>query len=63
MDWNYTIFETRAYRIDRTSPLFARVQSEFIQKNPWEAEFFSSPEAELVHLAPKRIIHQDILCQ
>ena len=63
VDWNYTIFETRAYRIDRASPLFARVQNEFVHKNPWESDFFSSPQAELIHLAPKRIIHQDILCE
>ncbi len=63
VDWNYTIYESRAHRIDRSQPLFQRVQDEFIAKNPWEAVFFSSPTAEMVHLVPKRIIHQDILCQ
>jgi len=61
VEWNYTIYETRAHRIDRTSGLFAPIQREFIQKNPWETVFFSSPDAVLIHLAPSRIIHQDIL--
>lgn len=63
VDWNYTIFETTAHRVDRRSPLFSQIQGEFVQKNPWETAFFSSPDAELLHLAPQRIIHQDILCQ
>jgi hypothetical protein len=62
VDWNYTIFETRAYRVDRGSPLFDQIQAEFVKKNPWEIGFFSSPLAEMIHLVPRRIIHQDILC-
>jgi len=62
VDWNYTIYESRAHRIDRSLPLFQRIQDEFIAKNPWEATFFSSPKAEMLHLVPRRIIHQDILC-
>jgi len=62
VDWNYTIYESRAHRIDRSLPLFQEIQNEFILKNPWETTFFSSPKAEMIHLVPKRIIHQDILC-
>ena len=40
VDWNYTIFETRAYRVDRGSPLFQKIQDEFVHKNPWERTFF-----------------------
>jgi hypothetical protein len=62
VDWNYTIYEAQAHRVDRAIPLFSSVQAQFIEKNPWEAAFFSSPQTEMLHLAPKRIIHQDILC-
>jgi len=62
VDWNYTIYEARAHRIGRESPLFAPIQREFIDKNPWEEAFFSDPEVEMIHLAPRRIIQQDILC-
>lgn len=62
VDWNYTILETRARRVDRGSGLFAPVQAEFVAKNPWEEAFFSHPEAEMLHLEPVRIVQQDVLC-
>lgn len=62
VDWNYTLFEARAYRIAPSRPLFRAIQAEFVAKNPWEEAFFSAPQAELIHLAPQRIIQQDILC-
>jgi len=62
VDWNYTLFEAQAYRITRDRPLFRAIQAEFVAKNPWEEAFFSAPQAELIHLAPQRIIQQDILC-
>jgi len=62
VDWNYTLVETLARRVDRSSALFAPVQREFIRKNPWEEAFFSHPEAEMLHLEPKRIFQQDVLC-
>jgi len=61
VEWNYTIYETRAHRVDQASTLFAPIQREFVHKNPWETAFFSSPDAVLIHLAPSRIIHQDVL--
>lgn len=62
VDWNYTIYETRAHRIDRSRPEFGKIQAEFIDKNPWEIAFFSNPLVEMIHLVPRRIVHQDILC-
>lgn len=62
VDWNYTIFEARAHRIDPSRPAFRQIQAEFIEKNPWEAAFFSDPQIEMIHLMPRRIIQQDILC-
>lgn len=62
VDWNYTLYETRAHRVDPGRPLFRRVQEEFIHKNPWEEAFFASPSVEMIHLVPRKIIHQDILC-
>lgn len=62
VDWNYTILETRARRIDRGSTLFGALQAEFVAKNPWEEAFFSHPEAEMLHLEPLRIVQQDVLC-
>jgi hypothetical protein len=62
VDWNYTIFAARAHRVDRASPLFLAIQDEFVLKNPWESAFFTSPEAELLHLVPRRILQQDVLC-
>ncbi len=62
VDWNYTIYEAQAYRVDRSLPLFGTIQAQFIEKNPWETVFFSNPNTEMLHLAPQRIIQQDILC-
>jgi len=62
VDWNYTIYEALAHRVDPGQATFAEVQAEFIAKNPWEAAFFSDPSIEMIHLVPRRIIHQDILC-
>lgn len=62
VDWNYTLFEARAHRVDPSTPAFRQVQDEFIHKNPWETTFFASPTVEMIHLVPRRIIQQDILC-
>lgn len=60
-DWNYTIYETLACKVEKTTPLFGKIQAEFVDKNPWEAAFFQNPAVEMIHLKPLRIIHQDIL--
>lgn len=62
VDWNYTLYEARAHRIDPASESFVFIQDEFVRKNPWEAAFFQSPTVEMLHLVPRRIIQQDILC-
>jgi hypothetical protein len=62
VDWNYTIFDAVAHRVDPSRPLFRAIQAEFIAKNPWEEPFFSHPLVEMVHLVPQRIFQQDILC-
>ena len=61
VDWNYTLYEAVAHRIDPSTRTFHQVQDEFVQKNPWEAAFFASPSVKMIHLVPRRIIHQDIL--
>lgn len=62
VDWNYTLYEATARRVDPSRPLYRAVQAQFVAKNPWEAEFFSRPSAVMLHLEPRRIIFQDILC-
>lgn len=61
VEWNYTLYETYARRVEKSSSLFSQVQRDFVEKNPWEAAFFQSPEVEMIHLDPLKIIHQDIL--
>ena len=55
-DWNYTIIKGRAYQISKENPLFAVIQRKFIEKNPWELVFFSSPDIEMLHIQPTEII-------
>lgn len=55
-DWNYTIIEAKAYGISEDNPLFKEIQYHFVQKNPWEASFFLSPEIEMYHLKPQKIL-------
>lgn len=62
VDWNYTIYEAKAHRIAPSQPAFRQIQDEFVRKNPWEAAFFTRTTVEMIHLVPRRIIQQDILC-
>jgi hypothetical protein len=62
VDWNYTLYEATARRVDPSRPVYRAIQAEFVAKNPWEAEFFSRPSAVMLHLEPRRIIFQDVLC-
>lgn len=50
IDWNFTIIDARASEIMRGSPLFERVQAEFVAKNPWEQPFFTDERAQLIRL-------------
>jgi hypothetical protein len=56
VDWNFTVLEAEASLIGRDSPLFDRVQAEFVHKNPWEEPFFTDPAVELFHLKPLGIL-------
>lgn len=57
IEWNYTIIEARAQIVDRVSPIYERIRSEFILKNPWEAGFFLNPEIEMFHLKKVSIVY------
>lgn len=56
IEWNYTIIEADAYQIPREHPLFEPIKESFIEKNPWEAGFFSHPQVEMYHLTPIKLI-------
>ena len=62
VDWNYTLYEAQARQIGADRPEFRQIQAEFVDKNPWETAFFTNPSVVMIHLMPRRIIHQDILC-
>lgn len=56
VDWNFTVLETQARVVEPSSELFSRVQTLFVQKNPWELAFFTDPQVEMFHLEPLRIL-------
>lgn len=56
VDWNFTVLEAEASLIGQDSPLFGRVQAEFVRKNPWEEPFFTDSHVELFHLKPLGIL-------
>ncbi len=60
-DWNYTIVEADAYTVSNSNPVFEEIQSRFVDKNPWEASFFLSPEVEMFHLKPNKILMPDTI--
>ena len=57
IEWNYTIIEAKAHLVAKTSPIYERIRSEFILKNPWETGFFLSPEIEMFHLKKVSIVY------
>lgn len=56
IEWNYTTIEAQAQVVHRQSPLYERIRSEFILKNPWEVGFFLSAEIEMFHLQKVAIV-------
>lgn len=56
LDWNYTIIEAEALRVDESNPVFSEVKYHFVDKNPWEASFFLSPDIEMFHIKPEGIL-------
>ncbi len=58
-DWNYTIIKGTAFQISKENPLFPVIQRKFIEKNPWELAFFSSPDIEMFHIKPREILCPD----
>lgn len=56
LDWNYTIIEADAFAIDELNPVFSEIKYQFVEKNPWEASFFLSPEIEMFHIKPRGIL-------
>lgn len=61
IDWNFTILSAKAYAVPRETALFSEVQSQFVEKNPWEIAFFTMPTVEMYHLKPERILMADTL--
>lgn len=57
IEWNYTIIEAQAHLVQKESPIYERIRTEFILKNPWEAGFFLSPEIEMLHLKKVSIVY------
>lgn len=55
-DWNYTIIDADAYVIEESNPAYGEIKYQFVQKNPWEVSFFLSPEIEMFHLKPRRLL-------
>lgn len=60
-DWNYTVIEADIFSVSSDNPVFDEIQSRFVDKNPWEASFFMSPEVEMFHLKPSRILLPDTI--
>ena len=58
-DWNYTIVRAKAFKISPDNPAYEEIQYEFVNKNPWETSFFTSPEIEMYHLKPEEILLSD----
>lgn len=59
IDWNYTIIVGEARIVPRDRSLFAKIQEQFIDKNPWELVFFTDPKVEMFHIRPTEILCQD----
>jgi len=58
-DWNYTVVSSEVFGISKDNPLYTEVQYQFVMKNPWESSFFLSPDIEMFHLKPQKIILPD----
>jgi hypothetical protein len=58
-DWNYTIIRGRALGIKQGSDLFREIQTMFVDKNPWELVFFTSPEMELFSIKPIEVMYPE----
>ncbi|CAH0539563.1 hypothetical protein [Vibrio marisflavi] len=56
MEWNYNIIRGEVFQIEKVSPLFGHLQQVFINKNPYEVEFFNHPEVEMYHLVPDHMV-------
>jgi len=52
LDWSYRLRQVRAFQIPASRPLYDVVKSRFLEKSPWNADFFTLPGSLLLHLVP-----------
>jgi len=52
LDWAYRLHQVQAFQISASRPLHQVVKSRFLEKSPWNADFFTSPGSLLLHLVP-----------
>jgi hypothetical protein len=58
-DWNYTIIKAEAEIIGKGNSFFDKIQALFVEKNPWEAPFFTDEKVELFHLKPIEVMYPE----
>lgn len=61
LDWNYTVISADVYEVDEKNPAYSEIKYHFVEKNPWEATFFLSPEIEMFHVKPKALLLPECL--
>ncbi len=59
IEWNYTLIRGTLREVSRNNPLFDRIQTLFVDKNPWELVFFTDSTVEMYQLEPTSIIYPD----
>ena len=50
VDWAYRLQAVKASKVSPDRKLFAEVQTAFLKKSPWNANFFHAPGALMLHL-------------
>ncbi len=55
LDWSYRIQPVTAALVPPTRPLYGQIRKLFLEKNPWNMNFFTAPNSILVHLDPQAV--------
>jgi hypothetical protein len=55
LDWSYRIQTVTAAIIPQSRPLYSQIRRLFLEKNPWNVNFFTAPNSVLVHLEPQAV--------
>jgi hypothetical protein len=56
IEWNYTLIKGSIQQVSRGNPAFKKIQTMFIDKNPWEYAFFSDERVEMFYIKPLAIM-------